>query len=45
MSAGFDAAALMALTAGQTLAVSGLAFQYEDTYEVAPRSPADLVIQ
>ncbi|WP_434425000.1 DNA-binding protein [Nannocystis pusilla] len=45
VSAGFDAAALMALTAGQTLAVTGLAFQYEDTYEVAPRSPADLVIQ
>jgi hypothetical protein len=45
VSAGFDTAALMALTAGQTLAVTGLAFQYEDTYEVAPRSPADLVIQ
>lgn len=41
-SAGFDAAKLMALTAGQPLTVTGLAFQYEDTYEVAPRSPADL---
>lgn len=45
VSAGFDAAALAALTAGQTLAVTGLAFQYEDTYEVAPRSPADLELQ
>jgi uncharacterized protein YdeI (BOF family) len=45
VSAGFDATALMALTAGQTLAVTGLAFQYENTYEVAPRSSADLVIQ
>jgi hypothetical protein len=45
VSAGFDAAALMAITAGQTLAVTGLAFQYEDTYEIAPRSPSDLVVQ
>lgn len=45
VSAGFDAAALQAIAPGQTLAVTGLAFQYEDTYEVAPRSPADLVVQ
>ena len=45
ISAGFDAAELMKIAAGQTLAVTGLAFQYEDTYEIAPRSPDDLVIQ
>lgn len=45
ISAGFDAASLMAISAGQTLTVTGLAFQYEDTYEVAPRSPDDLVIE
>lgn len=45
VSAGFDAAELMAISAGQTLAVTGLAFQYEDTYEIAPRSPDDLVVQ
>jgi DNA/RNA endonuclease YhcR with UshA esterase domain len=45
VSAGFDAAALKALTVGQRLQVVGLAAQYETTYEVAPRMPSDLVVQ
>jgi hypothetical protein len=45
ISAGFEASELMALTAGQQLVVTGLAFQYEDTYEIAPRSPDDLAVQ
>jgi len=45
VSAGFDAAALRVLTSGQRLTVTGLAAQYESTYEVAPRQPSDLVAQ
>ncbi len=45
VSAGFDPQALRALTAGQRLTVTGLAAQYESTYEVAPRQPSDLVAQ
>jgi DNA/RNA endonuclease YhcR with UshA esterase domain len=45
VSAGFDKEALRALTAGQRLTVTGLAAQYETTYEVAPRQPSDLVAQ
>ncbi|RKG77148.1 DNA-binding protein [Corallococcus exercitus] len=45
VSAGFDKAALQALTVGQRIAVVGLAAQYETTYEVAPRMPSDLVLQ
>jgi DNA/RNA endonuclease YhcR with UshA esterase domain len=44
-SAGFDPQALRALTLGQRLTVTGLAAQYESTYEVAPRQPSDLVAQ
>jgi DNA/RNA endonuclease YhcR with UshA esterase domain len=42
VSAGFDPAMLRALTSGQRLTVTGLAAQYETTYEVAPRQPSDL---
>jgi DNA/RNA endonuclease YhcR with UshA esterase domain len=42
VSAGFDKATLEALPAGQRITVVGLAAQYETTYEVAPRQPADL---
>lgn len=45
VSAGFDKAALQALTAGQRITVVGLAAQYETTYEVAPRQPSDLTAQ
>ncbi|WP_375759935.1 DNA-binding protein [Corallococcus exercitus] len=45
VSAGFDKAALQALTVGQRITVVGLAAQYETTYEVAPRMPSDLVVQ
>jgi DNA/RNA endonuclease YhcR with UshA esterase domain len=45
VSAGFDKAALQALAAGQKIQVVGFGAQYETTYEVAPRSPADLVTQ
>ncbi|MCY1047714.1 DNA-binding protein [Corallococcus sp. bb12-1] len=44
VSAGFDKAALQALTVGQRLRVVGLAAQYETTYEVAPRAPSDLSV-
>lgn len=44
-SAGFDKEALRALAAGRRLTVTGLAAQYETTYEVAPRQPSDLVAQ
>jgi len=44
VSADFDASALQALKLGDTLTVVGLAAQYETTYEVAPRSPADLTV-
>ncbi|RKG99997.1 DNA-binding protein [Corallococcus praedator] len=44
VSAGFDKAALQELTVGQRLRVVGLAAQYETTYEVAPRMPADLSV-
>ncbi|WNG57896.1 DNA-binding protein [Archangium gephyra] len=44
VSAGFDKAALQALTAGQRITVVGLAAQYETTYEVAPRQPSDLTV-
>ncbi|MCY1030725.1 DNA-binding protein [Corallococcus sp. BB11-1] len=44
ITAGFDKAALEALVAsGASITVTGLAAQYEDTYEVAPRQPSDLV--
>lgn len=42
VSAGLDRAGLEALTAGQRITVVGFASQYETTYEVAPRQPADL---
>jgi DNA/RNA endonuclease YhcR with UshA esterase domain len=45
VSAGFDKAALQALTANQRITVVGLAAQYETTYEVAPRQPSDLTTQ
>jgi DNA/RNA endonuclease YhcR with UshA esterase domain len=45
VSAGLDKAVLEALTTDQSLTVVGLAAQYEDTYEVAPRLPADLRVQ
>ena len=45
VSAGFDKAALQALTVGQRIDVVGFAAQYETTYEVAPRMPSDLVVQ
>lgn len=45
VSAGFDKAALQALTVGQRITVVGLTAQYETTYEVAPRQPSDLTIQ
>jgi len=41
-SAGFNKGALQELTAGMHLIAVGLAAQYENTYEVAPRSPSDL---
>ncbi|KFE70081.1 DNA-binding protein [Hyalangium minutum] len=43
VSAGFDKAALQALAAGKEIQVVGFGAQYETTYEVAPRSPADLI--
>lgn len=43
--AGFDRATLEAITAEQSLTVVGLAAQYEDTYEVAPRQASDLSVQ
>jgi DNA/RNA endonuclease YhcR with UshA esterase domain len=43
-SAGFDGATLRALTVGQTIQVTGFSSQYEDTLEVAPRRPSDLVV-
>ena len=43
ISAGFEAADLMAIAMGDSLVVTGFTSQYEDTYEVAPRSPADLL--
>ncbi|MBN8228152.1 DNA-binding protein [Corallococcus macrosporus] len=45
VSAGFDKAALQALTVGQRISVVGLAAQYETTYEVAPRMPSDLAVE
>jgi DNA/RNA endonuclease YhcR with UshA esterase domain len=45
VSAGFDKAALQALTANQRITVLGFAAQYETTYEVAPRQPSDLITQ
>jgi DNA/RNA endonuclease YhcR with UshA esterase domain len=45
VSAGFDKAALQALSAGQRITVVGLTAQYETTYEVAPRQPSDLTTQ
>ncbi|WNG44039.1 DNA-binding protein [Archangium minus] len=44
-SAGFDPAAVRALTVGQRIQVTGLSAQYESTYEVAPRQPSDIVVQ
>ncbi|WP_426746547.1 DNA-binding protein [Myxococcus faecalis] len=43
-SAGFNPDTLRALPLGQSITVVGLAAQYETTYEVAPREPADLSI-
>lgn len=45
VSAGFDKAALQALTTGRHITVVGLTAQYETTYEVAPRQPSDLTTQ
>jgi uncharacterized protein YdeI (BOF family) len=45
VSAGLDRATLEAITADQSLTVVGLAAQYEDTYEVAPRQPSDLTVE
>jgi DNA/RNA endonuclease YhcR with UshA esterase domain len=45
VSAGFEKAALEKLAAGAQLEVVGFAAQYEATYEVCPRSPADLVVK
>jgi uncharacterized protein YdeI (BOF family) len=45
VTAGLDRAILEALTADQSITVVGLAAQYETTYEVAPRQPADVVVQ
>lgn len=45
LDAGFDKATLQALTVGQHITVAGLAAQYKDTYEVAPRQPSDLTPQ
>ena len=44
VSAGFSKSTLEALTLDQTIEVVGLSAQYETTYEVAPRKPADLVV-
>ncbi|XYH95465.1 DNA-binding protein [Sorangium sp. So ce1128] len=44
ISAGFKAADLMGIAIGDSLAVTGFTSQYEDTYEVAPRAPADLLL-
>lgn len=43
ISAGFKADDLMGIAMGDSLAVTGFTSQYEDTYEVAPRAPADLL--
>lgn len=45
VSAGLDRAVLEGLAADQSLTVVGLAAQYEDTYEVAPRQPSDLAVE
>jgi DNA/RNA endonuclease YhcR with UshA esterase domain len=42
VSAGLDKAMLQGLTAGQRITVTGLAAQFDTTYEVAPRQPSDL---
>jgi DNA/RNA endonuclease YhcR with UshA esterase domain len=42
ISAGFDKAALQALSSGQQITVVGFTSQYNTTYEVAPRQPSDL---
>jgi len=44
-SAGFDPATLRALTVGQDIHATGLSAQYENTYEVVPRQPSDLVVR
>ena len=44
-SAGFDPAALRAITLGQHLQVTGFSSRYETVYELAPRQPDDLVVQ
>ena len=44
VSAGLDKAMLQALTAAQRITVTGLAAQYDTTYEVAPRQPSDLTV-
>ena len=45
ITANLDIARLEALTIGQSLTVVGLAAQYDDVYEVAPRGPADLTVK
>ena len=45
ITANLDIASLEALTIGQSLTVVGLAAQYDDVYEVAPRAPADLTVR
>lgn len=42
ISAGFDKAALQALTMNQQITVVGFTSQFNTTYEVAPRQPSDL---
>ncbi len=44
-SAGFAPETVNALSVGQRIEVTGLAAQYENTYEVAPRQPSDLVVK
>jgi DNA/RNA endonuclease YhcR with UshA esterase domain len=45
ISAGFDKAALQALTVGQAVTIVGFGAQYETTYELAPRKQADITLK
>lgn len=44
-SAGFDPAALRAITLGQHLQVTGFSSRYETVYELAPQQSSNLVLQ
>ncbi|PTL79057.1 DNA-binding protein [Vitiosangium sp. GDMCC 1.1324] len=44
-SAGFAPDTVNSLTVGQHIQVTGFSAQYENTYEVAPRQPSDLVVK